>query len=69
MMMHQNNFLLKKRLVVLKHAKPFITKNGLDKNCLRKISKKHGLVSNEVDLSLRSTDSKPSEESLFLPNS
>ncbi len=50
MMMHQNNFLLKKRLVVLKHAKPFITKNGLDKNSLRKISKKHGLVSDEVDL-------------------
>ena len=46
----QNNYLLKKRLVVLRFAKEFISENGLTKNCLENISKKYGLNTDETDL-------------------
>ena len=37
----QNNYLLKKRQVVLRLAKEFVSENGLTKNCLENISKKY----------------------------
>ena len=46
----QNNYLLKKRQVVLRFAKEFISENGLTKNCLENISKKYGLNNDETDL-------------------
>ena len=46
----QNNYLLKKRQVVLRFAKEFISENGLTKNCLENISKKYGLNTDETDL-------------------
>ena len=46
----QNNYLLKKRQVVLRFAKEFVSENGLTKNCLENISKKYGLNTDEVDL-------------------
>ena len=46
----QNNYLLKKRQLVLKFAKEFISENGLTKNCLENISKKYGLNTDETDL-------------------
>ena len=46
----QNNYLLKKRQVVLKFAKEFVSENGLTKNCLENISKKYGLNTDETDL-------------------
>ena len=46
----QNNYLLKKRLVVLRFAKEFVSENGLTKNCLENISKKYGLNTDETDL-------------------
>ena len=46
----QNNYLLKKRQVVLSFAKEFVSKNGLTKNCLENISKKYGLNTDETDL-------------------
>mgnify|MGYP003389085047 CR=1 FL=1 len=46
----QNNYLLKKRQVVLRFAKEFVSENGLTKNCLENISKKYGLNSDETDL-------------------
>ena len=46
----QNNYLLKKRQVVLRFAKEFVSEKGFTKNCLENISKKHGLNTDEVDL-------------------
>ena len=46
----QNNYLLKKRQVVLRFAKEFVSENGLTKNCLENISKKYGLNIDETDL-------------------
>ena len=46
----QNNYLLKKRQVVLRFAKEFVSENGLTKNCLENISKKYGLNNDETDL-------------------
>ena len=46
----QNNYLLKKRQVVLNFAKEFVSENGLTKNCLENISKKYGLNTDETDL-------------------
>ena len=46
----QNNYLLKKRQVVLRFAKKFVSENGLTKNCLENISKKYGLNTDEIDL-------------------
>ncbi len=47
---NQNNYLLKKRLEVLKFAKIFVSKKGLSKNTLKSISKKYGLDANETEL-------------------
>ena len=46
----QNNYLLKKRQVVLRFAKEFVSENGLTKNCLENISKKYGLNTDETNL-------------------
>ena len=46
----QNNYLLKKRLEVLKCAKIFISEKGLNKNSLENISKRYGLNINEIEL-------------------
>ena len=46
----QNNYLLKKRQVVLRFAKEFVAENGLTKNCLQNISKKYGLNTDQTDL-------------------
>lgn len=46
----QNNYLLKKRLEVLKYAKIFISEKGLNKNSLENISKRYGLNINEIEL-------------------
>jgi ubiquinone biosynthesis protein COQ9 len=46
----QNNYLLKKRQVVLRFAKEFVFEKGLTKNCLENISKKYGLNTDETDL-------------------
>ena len=45
-----NNYLLKKRLEVLKYAKIFISEKGLNKNSLESISKRYGLNINEIEL-------------------
>ena len=45
-----NNYLLKKRLEVLKYAKIFISEKGLNKNSLKNISKRYGLNINEIEL-------------------
>ena len=45
-----NNYLLKKRLEVLKYAKIFISEKGLNKNSLENISKRYGLNINEIEL-------------------
>ena len=45
-----NNYLLKKRLEVLKYAKIFISEKGLNKNSLENISKTYGLDINEIEL-------------------
>ena len=47
---NQNNYLLKKRLEVLKFAKIFISAKGFSKNSLESISKKYGLDINETEL-------------------
>ena len=47
---NRNNYLLKKRLEVLKFAKIFVSDNGLTKNSLENISKKYGLDINETEL-------------------
>ena len=39
----QNNYLLKKRLEVLKFAKIFVSEKGLTKNSLENISKRYGI--------------------------
>ena len=46
----QNNYLLKKRLEVLKFAKIFVSEKGLTKNCLENISKRYGIDINETEL-------------------
>jgi ubiquinone biosynthesis protein COQ9 len=46
----QNNYLLKKRQVVLRFAKEFVSEKGLTENCLVNISKKYGLNTDETDL-------------------
>ena len=46
----QNNYLLKKRLALLKLAKIFISKKGLTKNSLENVSKLYGLDINETEL-------------------
>ena len=46
----QNNYLLKKRLEVLKCAKIFISEKGLNKNSLENISKRYGLDINQIEL-------------------
>ena len=46
----QNNYLLKKRLEVLKCAKIFVSEKGLTKNSLENISKRYGLDRNETEL-------------------
>ena len=46
----QNNYLLKKRLEVLKYAKIFISEKGLNKNSLENISKRYGLNINEIEV-------------------
>jgi ubiquinone biosynthesis protein COQ9 len=46
----QNNYLLKKRQVVLRFAKEFVSEKGLTKNCLENISKKYGLNIDETNL-------------------
>ncbi len=46
----QNNYLLKKRLEVLKFAKIFIAEKGLTKNSLENISKRYGLDINQTEL-------------------
>jgi len=50
MMKSHNNYLLKKRLEVLKYAKIFISEKGLNKNSLENISKRYGLNINEIEL-------------------
>ena len=45
-----NNYLLKKRLEVLKYAKIFISEKGLNKNSLENISKRYGLNINKIEL-------------------
>lgn len=45
-----NNYLLKKRLEVLKCAKILISEKGLNKNSLENISKRYGLNINEIEL-------------------
>ena len=45
-----NNYLLKKRLEVLKYAKIFISEKGLNKNSHKNISKRYGLNINEIEL-------------------
>lgn len=45
-----NNYLLKKRLEVLKYAKIFISEKGLNKNSLENISKRYGFNINEIEL-------------------
>ena len=45
-----NNYLLKKRLEVLKYAKIFISEKGLNKNSLENISKRYGLDINQIEL-------------------
>ena len=45
-----NNYLLKKRLEVLKYAKILISEKGLNKNSLENISKRYGLNINEIEL-------------------
>ena len=45
-----NNYLLKKKLEVLKYAKIFISEKGLNKNSLENISKRYGLNINEIEL-------------------
>ena len=47
---NQNNYLLKKRLEVLKFAKIFVSEKGFSKNSLESISKKYGLDINETEL-------------------
>ena len=47
---NQNNYLLKKRLEVLKFAKIFVSEKGFSKNSLKSISKKYGLDINETEL-------------------
>ena len=47
---NQNNYLLKKRLEILKFAKVFVSEKGLTHNILEKISKKYGLDINESEL-------------------
>ena len=47
---NQNNYLLKKRLEVLKFAKIFVSKKGLTKNSLENISKRYDLDINETEL-------------------
>ena len=46
----QNNYLLKKRQVVLRFAKEFVSEKVLTKNCLENISKKYELNIDETDL-------------------
>ena len=46
----QNNYLLKKRLEVLKCAKIFVSEKGLTKNSLENISKRYGLDINETEI-------------------
>ena len=46
----QNNYLLKKRLEILKFAKVFVSEKGLNQNSLENISKKYGLDINETEL-------------------
>ena len=46
----KNNYLLKKRLEVLRFGKEFVSEKGLTKNCLENISKKYGLNIDEIDL-------------------
>ena len=50
MMKSHNNYLLKKRLEVLKYAKIFISEKGLNKNSLENISKRYGLNINEIEV-------------------
>ncbi|MDC0624768.1 COQ9 family protein [Alphaproteobacteria bacterium] len=45
-----NNYLLKKRQMVLRFAKEFVSEKGLTKNCLVNISNKYGLNTYETDL-------------------
>jgi ubiquinone biosynthesis protein COQ9 len=47
---NQNNYLLKKRLEVLKFAKIFVSEKGLAKNSLENISKRYDLDKNETEL-------------------
>ena len=47
---NHNNYLLKKRLEVLKFAKIFVSEKGFSKNSLKSISKKYGLDINETEL-------------------
>ena len=47
---NQNNYLLKKRQVLLRFAKEFVSEKGLTKKCLKNISKKYGLNTDETDL-------------------
>ena len=46
----QNNYLLKKRLEVLKFAKVFISEKGLTQNSLENISKSYSLDINQTEL-------------------
>jgi len=46
----QNNYLLKKRLEILKFAKVFVSEKGFSKNSLESISKKYGLDISETEL-------------------
>ena len=46
----QNNYLLKKRLEILKFAKIFVSEKGLTKNSLENISKRYGIDINETEL-------------------
>ena len=46
----QNNYLLKKRLEILKFAKIFVSEKGLTKNSLENISKRYGIGINETEL-------------------
>lgn len=45
-----NNYLLKKRLEVLKYSKIFLSEKDLNKNSLENISKRYGLDINETEL-------------------
>ena len=47
---NQNNYLLKKRLEILKFVKVFVSEKGLTQNSLENISKKYGLDINETEL-------------------